>query len=784
MDIHPELEFLRPLTSGWSGKIELARKSRSKWKEIAEECMMFYSKSAAAMWDPSYQKKFWKGVPAPRFRVTINKAFEMVAVFGPNLIWDIPHRTVKGKRIKEVPIQVFGDPENPDVQALHQQVIQGQQQDSLVDNIIAYLLQEWLNYTPREMPGGGLEEHSLLAVVDALIKGRGVLWVKPYQFPASGRTLTGCFREPPENLYIDPDFSRLEDAKWIALRRIAPVWEVERRFGLKPDSLKGRASLESAWAEGELRTDSEYAARKVEGQTNDMMEYYEVWSKTGVGSRLTGMNTPLKAHLEETIGDYAWLAISPNVPYPLNCPSDFLRSGATTDAVRDRFKWPIETYADDRWPIDVIDFYPDPDSAWPVAPLAPALGELKFLNVMIPHLMNRIWSSSRDFWAVTEPAYERFLKHLRTGQDQTVFAIPATLSPKISDSVQVLQQPQTNLDVWRIIEAVSELFDKRTGLTEFVYGQNTQGTQDRTAETTMARRQNAGVRPAYMAKQVAKWQSRVASLEAFCARTFVHGRDVAPLLGETGAQLWDAFVQGTPRERVARQMGFTVAASSMRRPDKDRDIANINQAITTWLPIAAGAAQQSGDYTPVNEMIKKWGEAADMNMEGMEIPAPQEDEQAAQLQQQQLQMEQQKIQAELQGKQMDLQGKQMDLDLKQVDAIGKQQQARLTIEGKMQDMQVKQQAAKIDAVTKIEQGRQSLEQKDAEHQIGMSHDVENFAREHQQDRVDHERESLQDSQKFEQELEQTRELNAVKVALARQQARAKPAAGGADNAKK
>src|SRR5687767_2055131 len=94
-------EFLRPLVTGWLAKIEsaLTCQARKKWKEVADECLMFYGRSAAAMWDPLYSKKFWKGVKAPRFRITINKAFEYVAVFGPNLIWDVPHRTATCKKL-------------------------------------------------------------------------------------------------------------------------------------------------------------------------------------------------------------------------------------------------------------------------------------------------------------------------------------------------------------------------------------------------------------------------------------------------------------------------------------------------------------------------------------------------------------------------------------------------------------------------------------------------------------------------------------------------------------
>jgi hypothetical protein len=94
-------EFLRPLVSGWLNKIECAARSkaRTEWKDAADESAMFYSNSAAAMWNPNYSKRFWKGVKLPKFRITINKAFEMVAIFSPSLIWDVPHRTVDAKRV-------------------------------------------------------------------------------------------------------------------------------------------------------------------------------------------------------------------------------------------------------------------------------------------------------------------------------------------------------------------------------------------------------------------------------------------------------------------------------------------------------------------------------------------------------------------------------------------------------------------------------------------------------------------------------------------------------------
>jgi hypothetical protein len=172
--------------------------------------MMFYSRSAAAMWDQSYTRRFWQGVKAPKFRISLNKAFEYVALYGPNLMWDVPHRTVEPIKSLELP----GIPE---------QLLMMQQQERQGNEIVSKLSEGWLNYTPRELPGGGLETQNELALIDALVKGRAVMWPRVYHFPDSDRKITGCFRESPEDLLIDPDFKTLQKAKWIALRHLDTV---------------------------------------------------------------------------------------------------------------------------------------------------------------------------------------------------------------------------------------------------------------------------------------------------------------------------------------------------------------------------------------------------------------------------------------------------------------------------------------------------------------------------------------------------------------------------------
>lgn len=734
-----DYEFLRPLVSGWTGKLERAAESRKKWREVADECMLFYSKSAAAMWDPQYTRKFWRGVEAPRFRLSINKAFELVAIFGPNLFWDVPHRTVEPKKSLSVPQELFQ--QDPQGQQIYEQLMVRQKFEESTDRVISYLMNAWLNYTPQEQPGGGLAGHSELAIVDALIKGRGVMFTRPYTFSGSGRTLTGSFREMPENLFIDPDFTTLADAKWICLRHVDPHWSVERRFQLPANTLKNQSSLESSWSYGESRGDPNASLHRVSGQTNDMVVWFEFFSKTGPGARLTGLDTPIKEHLEEVVGDYAYIAVAPTVPYPLNCPTEKLRT-MTDDEVRRTFEWPVPLWADDRWPCQVLDFYPDPESAWPIPPLAPGLGELKFLNFLVPWLCNRIWTSSRDFWAVAGPHFEHYRKYLTEGVDQIIIPTPSMVDD-VRKAVTIIQQPETRADVWKIVEFVSEQFDKRVGLTDLAYGMNPGGTQNRTAEETMVKSRAIGVRPEHMQRKVVEWQSDIATVEGFITRWFVDGESVDPLLGPVGRYLWERYIMTGDIERVVRQMQYSVSAASIRRPNRDRDIANYQQVMQYFVPTAQEYGQQTGNFAAYNFLKNKWAEFHDLDLSGADLEPLEPDEEAKQLQQQEAQMEMAKLQADAEGKQLDMQAKQMDLQ-------GKQAQIGMTLQGKRAELE--------------------LQAQEAQQQIA-------------QDQAKHILEMLQDRQKFKLDVAQQQQMGAVKIRLAKAQAKAKPQSNGSGKSK-
>lgn len=757
MDLAPELsqEFLRPLVNGWIGKLDAAKQYRSQWEDIATECMDFYARSATAMWDTSVGKRIFKGSMQSKFRISINKAFELVAVYGPGLMWNIPHRQVLPRKPFEIPLEMFGSPDDPQAQMLLQSAQAEMMQRLTTQKAIASLMQGRLNYTAIE---SNLERHSEMAVIDAMVKGRGCLWLEKYSPPTSRRTLTGAFRDPPENLFIDPDFDSLDKAKWIARRRVMPVWECERLFKLEPGSLKGRATLESEWSKGERTGDSGSSSRRAAGQTNDLIEFYEIYSKTGVGVRLTGMETIVKDKLDAVVGDYAYLAIAKSVPYPLNCPTESLRKGMSSDEVRKRFEWPCPLWADNEWPVACLDFYIDPESSWPIAPLAPGLGELKFLNVFMGHLCNRIWSSSRDFIVVLESAMADLEEHLKKGEDLCVIPLK-DIQGSVDKVIGFLKQPEVNKDVWTILEAVSELFDKRTGLTEFHYAMNPEGTQNRTAEESKNKRFAAGIRPEYMQKKVVEWQGKVASIEAMLTRWYVTGEDVQPQFGNIGRQLWEQFVMSSDVEDVTRQMEYTVAASSISRPNRDRDSQNVQALLQSPLvPLIQEYAMATGNIDPINALISKYGEVNDMDLSDIRLETPEKPEVDPEQQklEQEMQMEQQRLEGEMQLKGMDMELKRQELEAKAA-------LAQIQMQIKEREMELKAQEGEMKLAMDAQQHQQALQQDSQKHALDM-----------RQQAVMGQQKIVQNRIEGITKVEQTKAMGKEKIAATKAMAKAKP----------
>jgi len=694
---------LASLVQYWLRKVEKSRETKKVFHETGEMCRQFFSGTVGFMWEDSFRAKYLKSVTPPRFRVTIAKAFELVAIFGPSLFWRFPGREVKSREVFVPDMEGMGDPESPEFQEMMQQINSQITSEKTQRKNRDKLMQLYLNYSQREQPGGGLKADGQYAVTEALVKGRGVTWCEAYTFPGSDTVLTGNFFDTVDNLFIDADARRpnLSDAHWIARRHRDPYWKVERRFGLKPGTLKDKSKFRSA--DHISRGEANNTSNAVKSQSSDLVEWYEIFSKCGVGTREKGIMPEYHSGFEEVVGDFAYICVCDGVDYPLNLQKEKFEV-ATDEEVLEALDWPIPFYKDGRWPCAILDFYPNPNSVWPLAPMAMGLGELIFLNTMMSVLCERAYENSRLLVAAMKGASSEVVAKIKNGSMKEVIEVNPEAQRSVSDLVSVIQMPEIGFDLFRMINMVSAMFDKRTGLSELLYGANPGGVQSRTAADINVKSEMASIRPEYMSQQVEEWQTEVANLERIAAGWSVSGESLVPLLGTVGAQMWDELIVSEDPETFVREMRCTVEANSIKKPNKSRDNENINRISQFLMPELSKHADITGDTGPLNNFIEDIGLAIDQDTSRWTIPdrSPPEPDPEAQEMQKQLAMAElaskqaavKKLAAEASGK--DMANAKMLYDMESGESQGEDFETELQMRAAEMDMELASVQAQTD----------------------------------------------------------------------------------------
>ena len=620
-------ELLEPLARSWLNRIDAAiRHKKTCFGDFAEQCMGFFAGAVGFMYDPKFQAKYIGGSFSPRFKVTLNKAFEVVAILGPLIYSRNPVRYAEPPERVDYGPEVFGDPADPQVQAIHQQAVAKDRQRRGVLKSGCQALERYLNYTPDQQPNGGLKQASQDACTEGLVKGRGVLWSEAYQLPGSNRILTGNFYDTVDRLLVDPDAesANFGEAYWIARQCVEPHWKAERDRDLPYGSLRNKGNQESSEAQSSRRANLQGARMHDQGRTFDTTRYWKIWSIGGVGTRLTGTSKTMQQAFDEVVGDYAYIEVARGVNWPLNMAKERFLT-ATDEEVQEAFSWPVPYWKAQKWPCAMLDFYRQPNCSWPISPLRPGLGELVALNIIISRLTSHIYHNTRTVTFVLKSAMKDVELALKSNDDDPVVGVPEILKD-IDSIVKSIQGPAVNYDVWRIIDHLFNLFDKRVGLTELMFGLNP-GAASRISADAETKQQQIAVRPDYMAGRVEEWQKEVVENEKLCAYfSGVNGETVRPLVGDVGAYIFDQTFAQAPEDTVIHEMTCSIAAGSIRKPNRQRDAANLKEVYQP-LSIQLGQyAQQTGDFTKLDELNQRLGEAMEVDMDGLtigQLPPPQ-----------------------------------------------------------------------------------------------------------------------------------------------------------------
>ena len=716
--VHP----FNAICEQWLQKSKSAKKvKKERFGQYAEEAMNFFDGNHDWMWKGEYAKgsggfldKEAQGV-MPTFRMTVNRVFESVALFGPVLYHRNPVIQVDPKVPPTLDPIILGiSPQDPQSIQQYQRIEFEEKMEADKRRGQAKIKEHYLNWLQHE---SDKKVQSRLAINEAIVKGMSTLWTEVYQPPGSDKFHPRSIYVSVDDIVIDPDAEYWEDVQWMARKVTQPLWQVEREYGLE-GMLKGTMSSLNAQSEIHAMGRKETSGEKRKGKSFDLIEYWQVYTKCGFGDKLrvTDRAPDKDAFDYEFFGDFCYLAISEDIPYPLNVPSFSLAEDEQSLFMR--AQWPIPFWTDGGWPFSRLHFYEKPKEVWPISLIKPAIGELRFVNWCMSFLADKVAAASTTYVAIAKAAGAEIQDQIKSGMGPyTVIEFSEIFGRDIREVISFLDAPSFNVDIWRMVSEVLEMIDKRTGLTELLYGLSG-GTQIRSATEADVRNQNVSVRPDDMASRVEDWLSSVAMKEIEAAEWILRGEDVEPILGKLGAHVWDEQIAKQDFERTVRDYDYRIEAGSARKPNKVNRIRQLNEFAQIAMPVLQNFVSM-GVSDPYNALMRDWAKANELDVEPYLIDMEKIQEQQQQEEQQpdpaqeaamaEMQLKQQMMQLEMQEKQLDMQIKQQEASIKQQETQAKQ----LEFDFKKQ---TEQEASNRE--------RQKIRMEQLEHEQGMNHDEE------------------------------------------------------------
>ena len=650
-------------------KIEIAKNHKHDvFGQYADECMKFYDGAHNFMWEEEYaaqpggflDEDSWKGGGFPHFKMTVNRVFEAVALFGPALFARYPQVTVKPLPRPKVTPEALGlDMRNPQSVQQFQQYMAMDQYQSSVKQSCAEVKQHYLNWVQRE---SDKKLNCRRALTDAIVKGLGCVYHEIHQPLGSSIKMPRSTYLNPDDYLKDPDARYSEDVEWIAIRRCQPVNRVEEKFGLPAGSIKGHLQSYDMQSTQSGRMDAK--TNKQDSQSYDLIEYWEVFSKNGMGDKLAQSQLNTKKIDLSAFGNFCYLAVAKGVPYPLNLPTEVLKA-APEEEVFARSQWPVPFWTDDGlgngWPVSEISFFHKPGCVWPISLFKPVIGEMRFINWCMSFLADRVAASSTTYIGVAKAAGAEIQAKVNSSSGPyTVVEIADILGKSINDVVSFMNSPNVNTDVWRMVAEVMERIDKATGLTELMYGMSSR--QIRSAREADIKDANTSIRPDDMAEMTENWISQTVMKEMEIAAWAMDGPDVEPVLGQAGAYVFVKTMQSQGFESVVRDYNYTIEAGSARKPNKANRLRSLNDFGQVALPVIQQFAMQ-GFVEPWNAYMAEYGKALDMDPRGFLInlpPPPEPDPKQQAMQDAHEALALQEHQVEVQDKQVEVQGKQIE----------------------------------------------------------------------------------------------------------------------------
>lgn len=658
----------------WCEKIQLSAKK--KWNDFgvyAADCWRFYAGPDHAFLYASDDKialSEW-ALPSGSPRVTVNKCFQMVNVYQPFMHHRNPTRMMTNRRPEMPPeLKLLLVPPEMIQQVANQHVMQQMAQAqmngmpvqpgmipppdpatiaSLIfppDQSAQYaevrkiLMESVLNYTPNEFD---LQIESLYGLTESLVTGRGVYWCEMVDGPSG--PMPGTSHVPVEQFFVDPDFNRPKDWTWAARERLMPKYKFAQLWGIPEDELQGGYD-ESHHRQATIQIEGRENQRKNDGQTHDLIRYWEIYSRCGLGQYLQGADEDLRDTISG-VGDAVYLVVTDSYPEPVNFRSDLLKGlegPARQEAMNNigmGLQWPSPFWRDAThpWPFALCDFHFQNSSPWPVSPMRPALGCQKIIDWIWSHVAAKIKKSGQTKWLYRDDMDPETLDKMSSLIDHEWIPIRLRNNETMRDVVMQMEVQPMNRDLFEVAQYFEHIFELITGVSALLStGESSR--QMRSSYEAQLKEKLTQSRPEAMADTYENTQSRAARNEAIMLRR-MQPQEIAPFFHEdynpqpqmdaTGqmvsppqigemTQLWSLAVHEPDDAKNVSETDFRIEAGSMRKPNIGEALAGLNESMQALLQPLMLAYQQTGNPSEINKLLAEYSKRALPTMPAIQLP--------------------------------------------------------------------------------------------------------------------------------------------------------------------
>lgn len=462
------------LVTQWTDWIRRGIKKKKPFAELAREVdRLFEGGDHRHLFSQPAMQQWFNSKIATAGMSTVNLAAQVRGWFAPNLYHRNPTRTVTVRT-----------------------------RDSVL-RAMAKVVEGYINYTPGETD---LVSASRAGIDEALLAGRGVLFTG---WDEETRLITS-WQVSIDDIVIDPDARKVEDALWIAYRRRAPLYQVKSQYKATAKELNGDRVSEAAATEDEKDDENEEEAAR--GSTCDTVTVWEVYSKMGRGWRGKDVPDPFK--------DY-------------DDSKQFVKLDIVIGHDRPLFvgEWDTKIHADRAWPFTFLDLTPTRNRLWPVSLMGLGMPYQKAINSLNAILMEKVKRSARDIFGVRKDLSPAAVSQITSG------GLDEVVKLGVDDGVQDIRQAVTKFETGAIspeiekaIRRNEDWFAQVTGLLPILKGLSNEQ-QVRSATEADIKDKNARSRLGDLGERVEDWHTRAARNEGILVRAQLRSDEVERVVG-------------------------------------------------------------------------------------------------------------------------------------------------------------------------------------------------------------------------------------------------------------